>query len=94
VFVLSSFYTVVWALCRFPIWKNAGSHIWGLGSVKGCGSFFQAIFENIDPESLTNQVMKYHKVVLQLEKGLPPNAVVPQLRGKVDKMRHKVRFHY
>jgi hypothetical protein len=63
--------------------------------VRGHGfSFFQAIFENIDPESLTNQVMKYHKVVLQLEKGLPPNAVVPQLRGKVDKMRHKVRFHY
>ena len=52
--------------------------------------FFQAIFENIDPESLTNQVMKYHKVVLQLEKGLPPNSVVPQLRGKVDKMRNKV----
>ena len=54
------------------------------------GSFFQAIFENVDPESLTNQVLKYHKVVLQLEKGLPPNAVVPKLRGKVDKMRHKV----
>ncbi|CAB4027440.1 dynein heavy chain 6, axonemal-like isoform X1, partial [Paramuricea clavata] len=52
--------------------------------------WMNAIFENIDPESLTNQVMKYHKVVLQLEKGLPPNAVVPQLRGKVDKMRHKL----
>ena len=54
--------------------------------------YFQAIFESIEPETLTNQVMKYHKVVLQLEKGLPPNAVVPQLRGKVDKMRQKVRF--
>ncbi|XP_028414460.1 dynein heavy chain 6, axonemal-like [Dendronephthya gigantea] len=52
--------------------------------------WMNAIFENIDPELLTNHVMKYHKVVLQLEKGLPPNAVVPQLRGKVDNMRHKL----
>ena len=52
---------------------------------------FQALFESIDPEALTNQVMKYHKTVIQLEKGLPPNAVVPQLRGKVDSMRHKVQ---
>ena len=56
--------------------------------------YFQALFESIDPEVLSNQVMKYHKTVIQLEKGLPPNAVVPQLRSKVDKMRHKVTHEF
>jgi dynein heavy chain len=45
----------------------------------------------VDPESLNTNVMKYVKTVMQLEKGLPPNSVVPILKEKVDKMRHKVR---
>ena len=34
--------------------------------------------------------MKYAKTVMQLEKGLPPNSVVPILKDKVEGMRHKV----
>jgi dynein heavy chain len=30
--------------------------------------------------------------VTQLEKGLPPNNVVPQLKSKVEKMKEKVRL--
>lgn len=35
--------------------------------------------------------MKYVKAVLQLEKGLPPNSVLPVLKEKVESMRIKVR---
>ena len=34
--------------------------------------------------------MKYAKTVMQLEKGLPPNSVVPILKEKVEGMRQKV----
>ena len=34
--------------------------------------------------------MKYAKTVVQLEKGLPPNGVVPILKEKVESMRQKV----
>ena len=33
---------------------------------------------------------KYGKVVHQLEKGLPPNGVVPLLKERVEDMREKV----
>ena len=52
--------------------------------------FFQTPFEELNPETLSNQVMKYAKTVMQLEKGLPPNSVVPILKDKVEGMRHKV----
>lgn len=45
----------------------------------------------MDPEALNSQVTKYAKFVTQLEKGLPPNNVVPQLKYKVEKMKEKVR---
>lgn len=44
----------------------------------------------MDPEFLNGQVSKYAKFVTQLEKGLPPNSVVPQLKSKVEKMKEKV----
>ncbi|XP_066123630.1 dynein axonemal heavy chain 6 [Saccopteryx bilineata] len=47
-------------------------------------------FESLDPEVLNSQVTKYAKFVTQLEKGLPPNSVVPQLKNKVEKMREKL----
>lgn len=47
-------------------------------------------FEELNPETLSNQVMKYAKTVMQLEKGLPPNSVVPILKDKVEGMRHKL----
>ena len=36
------------------------------------------------------QVLKYAKTVYQLEKGLPPNGVVPKLKVKVEDMKDKV----
>ncbi|XP_045684006.1 dynein axonemal heavy chain 6 [Phyllostomus hastatus] len=44
-------------------------------------------FDCLDPDVLNTQVSKYAKFVTQLEKGLPPNNVVPQLKYKVEKMR-------
>lgn len=39
---------------------------------------------------LSKQVNKFAKYVSQLEKGLPPNNVVPNLKAKVESMREKV----
>lgn len=50
-------------------------------------------FEEINPEDLNTSVMKYVKAVLQLEKGLPPNGVVPILKEKVESMRSKVKVY-
>uniref|UniRef100_A0A8D0VJ50 AAA+ ATPase domain-containing protein n=1 Tax=Sus scrofa TaxID=9823 RepID=A0A8D0VJ50_PIG len=47
-------------------------------------------FDCLDPEFLNSQVSKYAKFVTQLEKGLPPNSVVPQLKTKVEKMKEKL----
>uniref|UniRef100_K7FYG4 Dynein axonemal heavy chain 6 n=1 Tax=Pelodiscus sinensis TaxID=13735 RepID=K7FYG4_PELSI len=47
-------------------------------------------FDSLDPEYLNSQVSKYAKFVNQLEKGLPPNNIVPQLKGNVEKMREKL----
>uniref|UniRef100_A0A8D0GTF0 Dynein axonemal heavy chain 6 n=1 Tax=Sphenodon punctatus TaxID=8508 RepID=A0A8D0GTF0_SPHPU len=47
-------------------------------------------FDTLDPEQLNSQVSKYAKFVNQLEKGLPPNNVVPRLKDKVEKMREKL----
>nr|KAF6328674.1 dynein axonemal heavy chain 6 [Pipistrellus kuhlii] len=52
--------------------------------------WFQSKFESLDPELLNSQVSKYSKFVTQLEKGLPPNSVVPQLKFKVEKMKEKL----
>ncbi|ELK30056.1 Dynein heavy chain 6, axonemal [Myotis davidii] len=51
---------------------------------------FKSKFDSLDPESLNSQVSKYAKFVTQLEKGLPPNSVVPQLKSKVEKMKEKL----
>ena len=36
------------------------------------------------------KVAKYAKSVVQMERGLPPNGVVPLLKEKVDSMKSKV----
>lgn len=53
-------------------------------------SCIQSKFDELDPEVLSAQVAKYGKYVNQLEKGLPPNTVVPVLKQKVEHMRAKV----
>ncbi|KAM7079135.1 dynein axonemal heavy chain 6 [Molossus nigricans] len=52
--------------------------------------WFQSKFDFLNPEVLNSQVSKYTKFVNQLEKGLPPNNVVPQLKSKVEKMKEKL----
>ena len=47
-------------------------------------------FDEIQPDAINGQVMKFAKSVYQLEKGLPPNFLVPQLKKKVDAMRDKM----
>ncbi|KAK6493365.1 dynein heavy chain 6 [Huso huso] len=47
-------------------------------------------FDTLDPEQLSSQVTKYAKFVNQLEKGLPPNNVVPELKEKVEMMKEKL----
>ena len=53
----------------------------------------EASFESLDVEHLTAQTMKYAKAVNQLEKGLPPNGLVPQLKERVESLREKVNCH-
>ena len=52
--------------------------------------FLQTNFEELQPETVNAQVLKYAKTVYQLEKGLPPNGVVPKLKVKVEDMKDKV----
>ncbi|XP_021113900.1 dynein heavy chain 6, axonemal [Heterocephalus glaber] len=47
-------------------------------------------FDCLDTEVLNSQVSKYAKFVTQLEKSLPPNNVVPQLKSNVEKMKEKL----
>ena len=42
------------------------------------------------PDTVNGQVLKFAKSVYQLEKGLPPNTIVPQLKAKVENMREKM----
>ena len=48
----------------------------------------------MDPEEVSGTTLRYNKTVFQLEKGLPPNSVVPRLKQKVDSMKDKVRLSY
>ena len=50
----------------------------------------QVPFETLDPEQMNNTTLRYAKSVMQLEKGLPPNGVVPILKEKVEVMRERV----
>lgn len=44
----------------------------------------------IQPDAMNGQVMKFAKNIHQLEKGLPPNFLVPKLKAKVEEMREKM----
>ncbi|XP_041935143.1 dynein heavy chain 6, axonemal [Alosa sapidissima] len=53
-------------------------------------AWLECKFDKLDPEVLSAQVAKYSKYVNQLEKGLPPNTVVPELKRHVEGMREKL----
>lgn len=42
------------------------------------------------PDTVNTQVIKFAKSIYQLEKGLPPNAIVPTLKAKVEDMKDKM----
>ncbi|XP_055873384.1 dynein axonemal heavy chain 6-like isoform X2 [Biomphalaria glabrata] len=47
-------------------------------------------FDKLEPEQMNNTTLTYAKTVMQLEKGLPPNGVVPLLKEKVELMRERM----
>ena len=49
-----------------------------------------ARFDKIEPEALNQTVNKYGKYVYQIEKGLPPNSLLPKLKQRVEDMRAKM----
>ncbi|KAJ8402442.1 hypothetical protein AAFF_G00369310 [Aldrovandia affinis] len=52
--------------------------------------WMESKFEELDPEDLGAQVMRFVKSVSQLEKGMLPNTVVPRLKEEVEAMRVKL----
>ena len=46
-----------------------------------------APFDSLNTEEINTQLQSYIKVVYQLDKGLPPNEVVPKLRGMVEEYK-------
>lgn len=52
--------------------------------------WFDKDFSLIDPEEINIVTTKYVKNVFQLEKGLPPNEIVPLLKDKVEDIKNKV----
>ena len=70
--------------------SSCNVHLGSWTDENGVISFFQSEFEKLDPENLSSTTVKYGKSVYQLEKGLPPNNVVPQLKERVENMKDKV----
>ncbi|KAF7660832.1 hypothetical protein LDENG_00274280 [Lucifuga dentata] len=52
--------------------------------------WMQSTLEQLDLEQLNTQVNKYSKCIIQLEKGLPRNNMVPCLKEKVDIMKQQL----
>ncbi|XP_051801201.1 dynein axonemal heavy chain 6 isoform X2 [Acanthochromis polyacanthus] len=52
--------------------------------------WWQSTLMQLDMEQFSSQINKYGKLVNQLEKGLPPNSLVPNLKDKVDVMKQKL----
>ena len=50
----------------------------------------QTPFDELVPDTVNTQVIKFAKSIYQLEKGLPPNAIVPTLKAKVEDMKDKM----
>ena len=50
----------------------------------------QMKFHDLDAEFISATTMKYQKAMGQLEKGLPPNGVLPVLKEKIENMREKI----
>ncbi|CAI9736985.1 dynein axonemal heavy chain 6-like [Octopus vulgaris] len=51
---------------------------------------FNALFETLEPDLMISTTSRYLKNVTMLEKGLPPNTVVPVLRNQVEDIKEKL----
>eukprot|EP00106_Octopus_bimaculoides_P013835 XP_014781277.1 PREDICTED: dynein heavy chain 6, axonemal-like [Octopus bimaculoides] len=49
-----------------------------------------ALFETLEPDLMISTTSRYLKTVTMLEKGLPPNTVVPVLRNQVEDIKEKL----
>lgn len=52
--------------------------------------WFHNDFSTLSPEDLGQTTARFIKYVVQFEKGLPENFIVPKLREKVERMKDKV----
>ncbi|XP_034941913.1 dynein heavy chain 6, axonemal [Chelonus insularis] len=53
-------------------------------------TWYSCDFNSLDIEEITNMIMRYSKIVNQLEKGLPSNDVLPQFKSEVKQMQEKL----
>lgn len=44
-------------------------------------------FDTLNPEDINGQINVFNKIIYTLEKGLPPNEVVPKFKKAVDEIR-------
>lgn len=52
------------------------------------GEWCNTTFDRIDADEMEEQVQRYHKLVMKLERGLPKNDVVPRLKEKVERFKN------
>ncbi|XP_031370421.1 dynein heavy chain 6, axonemal isoform X2 [Apis dorsata] len=52
--------------------------------------WYSADFDTLNVEEITGFTMKTMKNIIQLERGLPPNKIVPKLRESVELIRNKL----
>ncbi|XP_049961962.1 dynein axonemal heavy chain 6-like [Schistocerca serialis cubense] len=52
--------------------------------------WYEADFSTLDPEEMNVTTMRFIKNILQLEKGLPENLILPQLKYNVELMKDKM----
>jgi dynein heavy chain len=52
-----------------------------------CRAWKDAPFDTLNTEDINTELQGYLKIVYRLDKGLPPNDVVPKLKSMVDEYR-------
>lgn len=69
---------------RMLLWESLDS--WS----QTINEWYTSDFSTLNPENMNVFIAKNTKNITQLEKGLPKNLIVPQLRDDVELMRDKV----
>lgn len=67
------------------LWESADS--WG----KMVEEWYTTDFTTLVPDDMNMFTAKTIKAVTQLEKGIPPNLIVPKLRDEVELLKDKVK---